>query len=408
MSLDPPVLEHVNKQAVVGIGMIQWNTAFISKDHMPVLGLVLGGCVSCELFCEGSTRECDCKDSILCECLFRCLEDDLVQMLGQFLDVCFHLNSLCHEKFAHLQMVSATTAVNNFDTKHEDMIHDAQLDYYGKRLATCSSDRTVKIFNVEGSSHQLMASLTGHEGPVWQVAWAHPKFGSILASCSFDSKVFVWKENNGQWNKIKDHILHTASVNSIQWAPHEYGLALLCGSSDGKISILTYKDDGNWDVNQFNAHSIGTNSVSWAPSLVPGSLVQTTSGQQTKRFASGGCDNLVKIFREENGSWKEESVLEGHSDWVRDVAFAPSIGLPRLTLASCSQDRTVIIWTQEDPKGPWNKRLLKQDPFPDVLWRVSWSTAGNILAVSCGDNKITLWKENVDGEFAQIGDVNES
>ena len=26
--------------------------------------------------------------------------------------------------------------------------HDAQLDYYGKRLATCSSDRTVKVFDV--------------------------------------------------------------------------------------------------------------------------------------------------------------------------------------------------------------------------------------------------------------------
>jgi WD40 repeat protein len=26
--------------------------------------------------------------------------------------------------------------------------HDAQLDYYGKRLATCSSDKTIRIFNV--------------------------------------------------------------------------------------------------------------------------------------------------------------------------------------------------------------------------------------------------------------------
>jgi WD40 repeat protein len=26
--------------------------------------------------------------------------------------------------------------------------HDAQLDFYGKRLATCSSDKTIRIFNV--------------------------------------------------------------------------------------------------------------------------------------------------------------------------------------------------------------------------------------------------------------------
>lgn len=25
------------------------------------------------------------------------------------------------------------------DTQHEDLVHDAQLDYYGSRLATCSS-----------------------------------------------------------------------------------------------------------------------------------------------------------------------------------------------------------------------------------------------------------------------------
>ena len=25
------------------------------------------------------------------------------------------------------------------DTQHEDLVHDAQLDYYGSKLATCSS-----------------------------------------------------------------------------------------------------------------------------------------------------------------------------------------------------------------------------------------------------------------------------
>lgn len=56
-----------------------------------------------------------------------------------------------------------------------------------------------------------------HTGPVWQVAWAHPKFGQILASCSYDGKVIIWKEQQGQgpgaggWSKIKEHTLHKAS-----------------------------------------------------------------------------------------------------------------------------------------------------------------------------------------------------
>ena len=43
------------------------------------------------------------------------------------------------------------------------------------------------------------------------------------------------------------------------------------------------------------------------------------------------------LFREDTDSWICEEKLEAHTDWVRDVAWAPSIGLPRSRLASCSQ-----------------------------------------------------------------------
>ncbi|EMP35578.1 Protein SEC13 like protein [Chelonia mydas] len=225
--------------------------------------------------------------------------------------------------------------------------HDAQMDYYGTRLATCSSDRSVKIFDVRNGGQILIADLRGHEGPVWQVAWAHPMYGNILASCSYDRKVIVWKEENGTWEKTYEYTGHDSSVNSVCWAPHDYGLILACGSSDGAISLLSYTGDGQWEIKKIsNAHTIGCNAVSWAPAVVPGSLIDQPSGQKPnyiKRFASGGCDNLIKIWKEEDGQWKEEQKLEAHSDWVRDVAWAPSIGLPTSTIASCSQQR-------KDPK----------------------------------------------------------
>ncbi|KAF8664853.1 hypothetical protein AX16_000694 [Volvariella volvacea WC 439] len=332
------------------------------------------------------------------------------------------------------------------------MIHDAQLDYYGKRLATCSSDRTVKVFDVVDGEPQRTGgghTLKGHSGPVWQVAWAHPKYGSILASCSYDGKVLIWKEQQGQgpsggWSKVGEHTLHTASVNSVSWAPHELGAMLACASSDGKLSVLTFKNDGQWTADIFNGHAIGCNAVSWAPATQPGSLItpqqvqsapsQSQPGQQSatqstppiKRFASAGCDNLVKIwgYKEDTQSWVEEEVLEGHTDWVRDVAWAPNIGLPRSYIATASQDKTVLIWTKDTPTSPWVKTAL--DPssalsspaagaggapptpgkFPDVVWRVSWSLAGNLLAVSCGDGKVTLWKENLKGVWECVSDMN--
>jgi protein transport protein SEC13 len=212
--------------------------------------------------------------------------------------------------------------------------------------------------------------------------------------------VLIWKEQqqgqggatgSGGWTKVKEHTLHTASgasfaelsilspddraVNSVSWAPHELGAILACASSDGKLSVLTFKstfsvivisgdalpldcpihfsesqDDGQWGADIFNGHAIGCNAVSWAPATALGSLIAPQQSasipgqapappQSVKRFASAGCDNLVKIwgYREDSQSWVEEETLEGHTDWVRDVAWAPNIGLPRSYIATASQ-----------------------------------------------------------------------
>ncbi|XP_074644859.1 protein SEC13 homolog [Tubulanus polymorphus] len=300
------------------------------------------------------------------------------------------------------------SVINTVDTAHEDMIHDAQMDYYGTKLATCSSDRSVKIFDVKNGQQTMIAELRDHEGPVWCLGWSHPMFGSLLASCGYDRKVIIWKETNGVWGKLHEYNNHDSSVNSVCWAPHEFGLMLVCGSSDGAISVLSTTGDGNWEDKKItNAHTIGCNSVSWAPAVQPNSLLESPGGQRpplVKRFVSGGCDDLVKIWKEEDGNWVEEQKLEGHSDWVRDVAWAPSIGLSKHIIASCSQDCRVIIWTSDGTCNTWSSKILHK--FNDVVWHVSWSVTGNILAVSGGDNKVSLWKETLEGQWVCISDVN--
>lgn len=231
-----------------------------------------------------------------------------------------------------------------------------------------------------------------------------------MASASYDGKVIIWREENGSWTNIAQHSVHQASVNSISWAPQEYGALLLCASSDGRVSVVEFKDEGKPTPIIFTAHAAGVNAASWAPPTVSRSLVQTTvtgQGQENKRFVSGGSDNLVKIwkFDVESNTYVVESELKGHEDWVRDVAWSPSV-LSKSYIASASQDRTVIIWTQEGD-GPWKKKLLRDEKFPDVVWRVSWSLSGNVLAVSGGDNKVTLWKENLKGEWESAGVVEE-
>ena len=53
------------------------------------------------------------------------------------------------------------------ETGHEDIVHDVAMDYYGKRLATASSDTTIRIIGLSNNGCQHLAKLTGHKGPVF-------------------------------------------------------------------------------------------------------------------------------------------------------------------------------------------------------------------------------------------------
>lgn len=298
-----------------------------------------------------------------------------------------------------------------FESGHVDMVHDAQFDYYGRRLATCSSDRTIKIFEIVGDNRQHIADLQGHEGPVWQVSWAHPKYGNILASCSFDHRVILWREGpDGQWGQIyrSPPSMHSASINSLSWAPHEVGLMLATGSSDGTISILQHTPEGTWEVTKVAhgtqpPHPIGVTAVAWAPPAAAGSLVspQAAAEPVARRLVSSGCDQVVKVWKHDGRGWQLEKQLEGHMDWVRDVAWAPNLGLPYSNIASAGQDGQVIVWTEREP-GRWDKKVVVPADPRTPVWRVSWSITGGILAVADSANAVTLWKEAVDGVWRRV------
>ncbi|XP_046647682.1 protein SEC13 homolog [Daphnia pulicaria] len=192
--------------------------------------------------------------------------------------------------------VKMVSVISTVDTGHGDMIHDAQMDYYGCRLATCSSDRSVRIYDVKNGTQTLAVNLRGHEGLVWQIAWAHPKFGNILASCSYDHKVIIWKEMNGQWVKFYEYANrvipsqleffrrpnHDSSLNSVCWAPHDYGLILACGSSDGSISILSATAAGGWEAKKINnAHTVCIPPTIGVSRAIPAPPVTTIASSTT-------------------------------------------------------------------------------------------------------------------------------
>lgn len=312
----------------------------------------------------------------------------------------------------------------------------------------------MKIYDVSGNSYTHTATLQKHTGPVWSLSWSHPKYGSLLASASFDGSVLIHREMRPrEWTLIYGQTpsneiasstnlnnlaatgaatntstsvtLHESSVNDVSFAPHEFGLILAACSSDGKVSVLTHgaaaEDDNDWLVEYIQDNALGVNAISWAPYMAYDNDTTTTDGNTNSqmRLVTGGCDNKIRFWTKAsttpNGgmTWIEDSANQPisstsatHSDWIRDVAWSPSIIPDTNIIASCSEDRTVIIWTQKGGLGhEWKGIVLHT--FDDPVWKLSWNMTGSILAVSSGDSNVTLWKQDMNEMWTQVSSVDE-
>jgi protein transport protein SEC13 len=223
-------------------------------------------------------------------------------------------------------------------------------------------------------------------------------------------------------------------VNLVAWAPHEAGCLLASASTDGSVSVLELMGSAGGQgsafvqIAHFPAHPLGANSISWAPSMAAGSLTSASGAgsQPVRRFVTGGSDCLLKIWEltGSQGGNVEATLthtLTGHTDWVRDVAWSSTV-LRKTYIASASQDKTVRIWTSETggklhPITVYDSRTNKYfiaewksvalPTFPEVVWRVSWSLSGNVLAVSTGDNRVSLWKERLSGVWELVKTIEE-
>ena len=99
------------------------------------------------------------------------------------------------------------------------------------------------------------------------------------------------------------------------------------------------------------------------------------------------------VVREENDNWVLEEKLEGHSDWVRDVAWCPSVGLPLSRIASCSQVHTLYV-------------CLCMYVICHVVYIITCTVCASFLPTSLllQDCKVIIWTkdESVGGKWNSV------
>ena len=137
-----------------------------------------------------------------------------------------------------VKAVESSTQV--IDSMHLDYINEIAFSPYGRRLATSSGDRFVRVFDLTDTGEwTLSAKWQAHRGAVTSICWAHPEFGSLLATSGSDHDAKLWEERShttslaSRWTEKASLTEARRAVTCLEFAPRHWGLKLAVGSADG-------------------------------------------------------------------------------------------------------------------------------------------------------------------------------
>jgi WD40 repeat protein len=309
--------------------------------------------------------------------------------------ICKALNSLsCPAGFTQFVQVHEFIA-------HDDSNHGVLFTQYspdGQYLATCSHDKTVKIWDAQ--TFQLIQVLR-HMDPVYNFEWS-PDCQNLVSAAH--NSINIWDIQTGQllkqinerplrsvlWSRDGKYIV-SLSFNSklklwssngdfIELLDAGYNTTSICWNADNNLvsasKIVTnnsrYYLAQTWDIDNKTVDSIRDESESFHNMAFSNTnllaipcyssvhrkncikfyntktnVTQWTFGHETNiacvQFSPNGkllasCDERVIKICDINGNLLQ--ILQGHTNNIRSLSWSPD----NTRLASASYDKTVKIW----------------------------------------------------------------
>eukprot|EP00158_Paraphelidium_tribonemae_P001833 Partr_v1_DN24859_c0_g1_i1_m29511 putative Essential component of the cytosolic iron-sulfur (Fe S) protein assembly machinery. Required for the maturation of extramitochondrial Fe S proteins (By similarity) len=259
-------------------------------------------------------------------------------------------------------------------------------------LATCSTDRSIRLWSYNGDSGLvLLQELEDvHARTVRSLAF---NCDGYLAAASFDSTVSIWYpgREGGNYELVCNLEGHENEVKGVSWSSS--GTLLATCSRDKSVWIWMMDEDGEFEcISVLQEHSQDVKAVKWHP--------------RDDILISCSYDDTVKIWKEDDEDWYCAQTLSGHRgtvwdvDWSADGSFIVSVG------ADCA----VKFW-QLQAGGSFKCVSTLEQVHCKPIYTVSWCPLRNMIATGSGDDKIRL----ISGETRQLvgehsathnGDVN--
>src|SRR5262249_28652026 len=99
--------------------------------------------------------------------------------------------------------------ITDIKNGHSDTVYGVSISPDNKKIATCSADKFIKIWELP--SGKFIKSLEGHTHHVLDIGWSSD--GKTLASAGADNVVKVWDYEKGE--KVRDINAHAKQVTRL-------------------------------------------------------------------------------------------------------------------------------------------------------------------------------------------------
>ena len=240
--------------------------------------------------------------------------------------------------------------VKSFQEHNDKIFRIKQSPYSDKIVATCSKDKTVKIWQ----DWTLKHTYTGHTEEVRAIEFIDL---DTIASGSADETIKIWSISTGLTKKIiQNPGLKTCSLKFLG-----NGLDLAAGFSNGVIYIYKMVNK----VIPLIGHTNSVNDLALISNFV---------------LASSSNDYTVIIWSLTTNKLKY--VLYGHTKYVFGLKLIDGV-----ILASASQDKTICFWNTTN--GSLVKTISGQTD--EMFWSIDTTILSNVLVSGAKDKKIMVW-----------------
>ncbi|KAI0938538.1 hypothetical protein AcW1_001754 [Taiwanofungus camphoratus] len=325
---------------------------------------------------------------------------------------------------------------------HNDLVTDATYDFYGLRLATCSLDQRIKVWQLDESSGNWSVEddWKAHDAAISKVSWAHPEFGTVLASASFDRTVKVWEQmpaadtdgpqinggagpsSSSKWVERATLVDAKGTVRAVEFAPQHFGLKLATISSDNHIrvyecleqpSLTTWQLAEEADVLALPSSSSTTRTV--APTITlatptqPSAILDGASvslamhavAQQQQQNQMPSRPGLG--YREADGGWCISWCKDRY--WGEVIAAGCGInGVVKIIQLSPSHRPMTLLTLDPTPLPSSGEVAAKVPSTPtesdapapfaitSVAWAPSCGRSYHLIATGGRDGHVRIWR----------------